>query len=216
MTIDSSINNNFYNYSSNGLTQSKVQEETPVAVQPVEDTKPQEDTKPDDKDLSKQDAVALYYNYQANQLTKDILNIYAEGSTQEDESTTVDFQDIHSLQQQVNRGNALEEIASKPVDEREDIDYKEIVKPGNGLPEDVSQEEAVALYYNYQANQLTKDVINIYAQGSSQDSESTTVDFSDISELQKQINRGTILDEAGTKPKEERPDGGFDKEYLES
>lgn len=214
MTIDSSINNNFYNYSSNGLTQTKEQEETPVAVQPIEDTKPQEDTKSQDQDLSKEDAVALYYNHQANQLTKDIINIYAQASADEEESTTVDFKDVHSLQEQVNKTAYLEEISSKPVDERPEVDYKEVVTPGKELPEEVTQEEAIALYYNQQANQLTKDVINIYAQAG-QENESTTVDFSDINELQKQVNSGNALDEVASKPKEERPDGGFDKEYLD-
>lgn len=196
MTVNST--NNLYDYSSYNLnTQINPIDPKSVETKSAQETTPE--TKPEipskEPALSKEESIALYYNYQATQLTKDIFNIYATGSTEE-ETTSVDFSDINSLHKQMNKTAVLDELASKPQDERpEDIDYKDYLdlEDKKDLASNVSKEESVALYYNHQATQLTKDIVNIYAQGKPED-ESASLDFKDINELQKQVNRGSILD----------------------
>ena len=219
MEISADSNNLYYNFNNSVKSVDTSNEVTPSTNSQEASFEAQNSasTQKNFNELPKEEVIALYFNRQATQLTQDIIDIYAANSEQTDytqESTDVSLQDINSLQKQLNRGEVLEDIASVPQSERADIDPNEIAQSlkenieNNTDNREVSQEEAVALYYNYQANQLTKDIIDIYAANSESidyTQESTEVSLTDINALQKQLNRGEVLEDISSTPQNERP-----------
>lgn len=210
MDISVQSNTNYYNsYSTNktNTAQSNSAVNSTNTQTPQNENQNPSQERPVEKrlftELPKQEIIALYYDYQETQLNKDMINIYSKSNESTDYSTNsveLSLKDIHQLNKQVNRGEVLEDIASMPKDEREiDKDavtqYLEEIKPEL----EISQQEAVSLYYNRQANQLTKDIINIYAQNSEStdySSTSTEVSLNDINELHKQLNKNQLLNNA--------------------
>lgn len=218
MDVSLQSNNSYNSYLD--INNYKVQNIEPS--NPVENTNKTIDSNEDNStprkftQLPKEELVALYYNQQATQLTKDVIDIYTQASEETDytsNSVEISFKDINELSKQLNKISVLENIASTPKEER-DVGIGEALENiKENKPEvEISKEEAIALYYNYQANQLTKDIIDIYANNSQSDdsNDSVGVSFQDISELSNQVNKNIILENVSSVPKNERDIGNGD------
>lgn len=165
-------------FSSNNLEQDNKQKEPKEQI--LESNKKTENSKITDE-LSNEEIAALYFNRQATQLTKDLISIYTNSDTSEDETT---LRDIHELQKQMNRSEFLDNYS-------EDTDKSELLDLVNSK-NDISTQKAISAYFKYQTNELVDNKIDIYT--NNQDTnDSSEISYKDINDISSKNNRNEFI-----------------------
>ena len=102
--------------------------------------------------LSQQEVASIFFNRQATQLTKDLINIYAEVESSQEEVTPKDINEFH---RKSNRNEFVQNY------DKQNTDNSQLLEIVNSQKQ-ITNQESAAVYLKHQENELTEKKIEIY------------------------------------------------------
>ncbi len=138
----------------------------------------------ENRQLSNQEVAALHFNRQATQLTKDLINIYAGVESSKNEVT---LKDINEFQRKSNRNELIQNYSG------ENIDKSKLIQTLPSVERQITNQEAAAIYFKHQENELTKNKIDIYLNVEAENDSTNEISYKNINDIHKQNNRNEFL-----------------------
>ena len=170
------INNNLL--SSNIKQDTQVQKEQ--AIESTNNTIPEINR--ENKELSKQEITAIYFNREATQLTKALMDTYTGVESSEDEVTLKDINEFH-------RKSNRNEVVQNYDDQNTNI--SELIDTFNPQKQ-VTSEEAISIYLTHKENDLTENKIDIYA-NTEEDETANEISAQNVNDIYEKNNRNDFL-----------------------